>query len=60
MNPDLDLSIERIIRAPRKAVWEAWTDPASLAAVVDTGADVVSRRASGSPPGRRVRDGDER
>jgi uncharacterized protein YndB with AHSA1/START domain len=31
MNPDLDLSIERIIRAPRKAVWSAWTDPASLA-----------------------------
>ncbi|SNR41831.1 Uncharacterized conserved protein YndB, AHSA1/START domain [Haloechinothrix alba] len=31
MNPELDLSIERIIRAPRKAVWDAWTDPASLA-----------------------------
>ena len=31
MNPDLDLSIERIIRAPRKAVWQAWTDPDSLA-----------------------------
>lgn len=31
MNPDLDLSIERIIRAPRKAVWDAWTDPDSLA-----------------------------
>ncbi len=31
MNPELDLSIERIIRAPRKAVWEAWTDPVSLA-----------------------------
>lgn len=31
MNPDLDLSIHRIIRAPRKAVWEAWTDPANLA-----------------------------
>ncbi|BBX37180.1 activator of Hsp90 ATPase 1 family protein [Mycolicibacterium mageritense DSM 44476 = CIP 104973] len=31
MNPDLDLSIERIIRAPRKSVWDAWTDPASLA-----------------------------
>lgn len=31
MNPDLDLSIERIIRAPRKVVWEAWTDPTSLA-----------------------------
>lgn len=31
MNPDLDLTVKRIIRAPRKAVWEAWTDPASLA-----------------------------
>ncbi|MBB4935168.1 uncharacterized protein YndB with AHSA1/START domain [Lipingzhangella halophila] len=31
MNPDLDLGIERIIRAPRKAVWDAWTDPTSLA-----------------------------
>lgn len=30
MNSDLDLSIERIIRAPRAAVWDAWTDPASL------------------------------
>jgi uncharacterized protein YndB with AHSA1/START domain len=31
MNPELDLSIERIIRADRKTVWRAWTDPASLA-----------------------------
>ncbi|RZQ61191.1 SRPBCC domain-containing protein [Amycolatopsis suaedae] len=31
MNPDLDLGIDRIIRAPRKLVWEAWTDPANLA-----------------------------
>src|SRR5262245_23629169 len=30
MNPDLDLSLQRIIRAPRAAVWSAWTDPASL------------------------------
>ena len=30
MNPDLDLRIERVIRAPRKDVWAAWTDPASL------------------------------
>ena len=30
MNPDLDLGIERIIRAPRAAVWKAWTDPASF------------------------------
>ena len=27
MNPDLDLTVERVIRAPRAAVWSAWTDP---------------------------------
>jgi uncharacterized protein YndB with AHSA1/START domain len=27
VNPDLDLTVERIIRAPRAAVWRAWTDP---------------------------------
>lgn len=31
MNPDLDLGIDRVIRAPRKHVWAAWTDPAHLA-----------------------------
>ena len=31
MNPDLDLSLDRVIRAPRDAVWNAWTDPATLA-----------------------------
>jgi uncharacterized protein YndB with AHSA1/START domain len=25
MDPDLDLTIERVIRAPRAAVWAAWT-----------------------------------
>ncbi len=29
-NPDLDLKISRINKAPRSAVWAAWTDPASL------------------------------
>jgi uncharacterized protein YndB with AHSA1/START domain len=27
LDPDLDLSINRVIRAPRAAVWGAWTDP---------------------------------
>ena len=31
LDPTLDLSLGRIIRAPRTAVWDAWTDPASLA-----------------------------
>lgn len=30
-NPELDLSIERVIKAPRSAVWHAWTDPVSFA-----------------------------
>lgn len=29
-DPALDLTITRIIKAPRAAVWHAWTDPASL------------------------------
>ena len=30
MNPDLDLSLQRVIRAPRETVWRAWTDPSRL------------------------------
>lgn len=30
MNPDLDLELNRIIRAPRSAVWRAWTNPDEL------------------------------
>ncbi|MBL7495628.1 SRPBCC domain-containing protein [Frankia sp. CNm7] len=30
MNPELDLTLERLIQAPRAAVWKAWTDPANL------------------------------
>ena len=28
--PELDLTVARIIEAPRSAVWTAWTDPASF------------------------------
>lgn len=31
MNPDLDLTVQRVIRAPRALVWRAWTDPEQLA-----------------------------
>jgi uncharacterized protein YndB with AHSA1/START domain len=31
VDPDLDLRIERVIRAPRARVWKAWTDPIDLA-----------------------------
>jgi len=27
-NPHLDLTISRVIKAPRSAIWSAWTDPA--------------------------------
>jgi uncharacterized protein YndB with AHSA1/START domain len=30
VNPDLDLALARVIRAPRATVWSAWTDPALL------------------------------
>ena len=29
-NPDLDLTITRVIKAPRPAVWHAWTEPQSF------------------------------
>ena len=30
VNPDLDLTLTRVIRAPRQAVWQAWAQPAHL------------------------------
>lgn len=30
-HPELDLTVDRIIEAPRSAVWNAWADPASFA-----------------------------
>jgi uncharacterized protein YndB with AHSA1/START domain len=30
VNPELDLSLRRVIAAPREVVWRAWTDPSRL------------------------------
>jgi uncharacterized protein YndB with AHSA1/START domain len=30
LNPDLDLTISRVIKAPRSTIWNAWTDPRSF------------------------------
>ncbi len=31
LDQDLDLRLDRVIRAPRLRVWQAWTDPLDLA-----------------------------
>lgn len=30
MNPELDLTVSRLIKAPRSLVWDAWTNPKSF------------------------------
>ncbi|MET9261247.1 SRPBCC domain-containing protein [Amycolatopsis sp. NPDC004079] len=63
MNPDLDLSLDRVIRAPRKRVWDAWTDPASLAqwwipAPLRCRVDELDVRAGGAFVTQMSEDGD--
>ncbi|MBN9743856.1 polyketide cyclase [Amycolatopsis sp. A1MSW2902] len=63
MNPDLDLSLDRVIRAPRKRVWDAWTDPASLAqwwipAPLRCRVEELDVRAGGAFVTRMSEDGD--
>ncbi len=31
IDPELDLTLQRIIRAPRQRIWDAWTRPEQLA-----------------------------
>ena len=31
LDPELDLTIDRVIHAPKARVWQAWTDPGDLA-----------------------------
>lgn len=30
LNPELDLTVSRVIKAPRSAVWDAWANPSSF------------------------------
>lgn len=30
IDPELDLTLQQVIRAPRSAIWRAWTEPAQL------------------------------
>lgn len=62
MNPELGLTLERIIRAPRAVVWNAWTDPAVLErwwtpAPTRTRVDVLDARPGGGFVTRMSEDG---
>ncbi len=60
MNPDLDLTISRIIKAPRSALWDAWTDPVKFAQWWIPAPTLCKVVAMDAAPGRRVHDPDER
>ena len=59
-NPDLDLTIARVIKAPRSVIWSAWTDPRSFEQWWIPRAGQVQSPGDGSPPRRLARDADER
>lgn len=64
MNPDLDLTLQRIIRAPRAALWRAWTDPERFAqwflpAPARLLVDRLEARPGGAMLTRMSEDGDE-
>jgi uncharacterized protein YndB with AHSA1/START domain len=63
VNPDLDLSLQRVIRAPRETVWRAWTDPSQLArwwipAPMQLRVDRLEPRPGGAFVSRMSDDGD--
>ena len=63
MNPDLDLSLQRVIRAPRETIWRAWTDPSQLArwwipAPMQLRVDRLEPRPGGGFVSRMSDDGD--
>jgi uncharacterized protein YndB with AHSA1/START domain len=64
IDPRLDLTLQRVIRAPRHTVWRAWTDPALLArwwtpAPTFSRVDRLEVRAGGGFVTRMSEDGDE-
>ena len=62
MNPELDLTLQRVIRAPRAAVWRAWTDPSRferwwLPAPLTCKVDILDVRPGGGLVTRMSEDG---
>lgn len=63
LNPDLDLSLRRVIRAPRSDIWRAWTEPALLQrwwipAPMHLRVDLLDVRPGGGFVARMSEDGD--
>jgi uncharacterized protein YndB with AHSA1/START domain len=64
INPELDLTLQRVIRAPRSTVWRAWTEPSLLEqwwipAPMHTRVDVLDVRPGGGFVTRMSEDGHE-